>query len=289
LEQWHALRALAEHGSVTAAAEALGKSQSTVSYLVQQLQDALGVPVVTREGRRTVLGETGRTLVDRAGRVLDEVEQTEALARQLAGGREPLVRLAVDVSFPGDLLIGALERFQRAAAGTRIELHEAVMSGVNRLLLEGSVDIAIGMTPPPGYLCEPLIDIDFLLVAAPGHMLLAEGRELDADDLERATQVVVRDSGLQDITRGWLSRTSRWSVSSMHAAYCMIRSGLCFGRMPRHWVEDDCDQGTLVELPMAAGGRYTERLHLTRSRLTAAGPAAGEVVAVLKDAVLAKG
>ena len=37
LEQWQALRALAEHGSVTAAAEALAESQSTVSYLLQQL------------------------------------------------------------------------------------------------------------------------------------------------------------------------------------------------------------------------------------------------------------
>ena len=43
-------------------------------------------------------------------------------------------------------------------------------------------------------------------------------------------------------------------MSSLYAAHAFIHAGLCFGRLPRHWVERDCAAGTLVPLRMQAGG-----------------------------------
>ena len=282
LEQWQALSALATGGSVTAAADRLGKSQSTVSYLIAQLQTALGADLVMRKGRRAVLSEAGEILLERAERLLDETRDLEALAGQLAQGREAVVRLAVDTAFPAAKLVRALALFEADCLGTRLEVHEAALSGVNELLIAGVADVALGLAPPPGYLADPIIEIEFLLVVKKGHRLLELGRALTAADLEQETQVVIRDSGPEDLSRGWLSPTRRWSVSNGDAALKLIRSGLCYGRLPRHTVEDEVALGHLALLPMVEGASYCVTFYLTRSRNTGAGPAATQLMNILK-------
>ena len=62
LDQWRALVAVVDHGSYAAAAAALHKSQSSVTYAVQKLESLLGVRAFTIEGRKSVLTPTGEFL-----------------------------------------------------------------------------------------------------------------------------------------------------------------------------------------------------------------------------------
>ncbi|MEM7171566.1 MAG: LysR family transcriptional regulator [Pseudomonadota bacterium] len=283
LEQWQALAAVAARGSVTAAADHLGKSQSTVSYLIAQLQEGLGVALLVRVGRRAAVSPAGEVLLERAKRLLENARDLEALAAQLAAGREATVRLAVDTAFPQRLLIQALEDFERNAAGTRLEVHEAALSGVNDLLISGAADLAIGLACPPGYLADPLLEVEFVMVAGRGHRLAGLERPLSPQDLEQGVQVVIRDSGPQDLSRGWLSPTRRWSVSNAEAALRLIRAGLCFGRLPRHDVATGLASGELALLRLEAGGTYRSSFFVTRSPVSGAGPATAQLVALLKD------
>src|SRR5258707_11123647 len=66
LEQWRALVAVVDDGSYAAAAEAIHKSQSAVTYAVQQVEKLLGVKAFRLEGRKAVLTPTGRMLYTRA-------------------------------------------------------------------------------------------------------------------------------------------------------------------------------------------------------------------------------
>ncbi len=283
LEQWQAFLALAETGSMTAAADRLNKSQSTVSYLVAQLQEGLGLPLVARDGRRSSLTAEGRVLLERARGLLEQGREIESLAAALSQGREAVVRLAVDTAFPADLLVQALRVFEESCQGTRLELHEAVMSGVNQLLIAGEVDVAVGLTPPPGYLADPLLQVEFVLVARVGHRLLALQRDLTARDLQQETQVVIRDTGPENLSRGWLSPTRRWSVNSAATAQRLIQAGLCFGRLPTHAVADDLAAGRLALLPMTAGGSYDATLYLSRAQGSAPGPAVTQLMDTLRQ------
>ena len=65
LDQWSALLAVVDAGSYAQAANRLHRSQSSVSYAVQQLETALGVRAFVIEGRRAVLTPTGEMLVRR--------------------------------------------------------------------------------------------------------------------------------------------------------------------------------------------------------------------------------
>lgn len=79
------LRAVAEHGSVVAAAEALGYTPSAVSQQVKRLERQTGVPLLERVGRGVMLSRHGRHLVEHGTRLLADIEELETGLRRQAG------------------------------------------------------------------------------------------------------------------------------------------------------------------------------------------------------------
>ena len=78
-------RAVAQEGSVTRAAERLGRVQSNVTTRVQQLEEQLGATLFLREGKRMVLTPAGEALRGYADRLLALTEE----ARQSVHPSEP--------------------------------------------------------------------------------------------------------------------------------------------------------------------------------------------------------
>ena len=78
------LRAVDTHGSVVAAADALGFTPSAVSQQVKRLERQTGVPLLERVGRGVILTDHGRHLVDAGGRLLADLEEVEATLRRRA-------------------------------------------------------------------------------------------------------------------------------------------------------------------------------------------------------------
>src|SRR3954452_25573876 len=79
------LRAVDTHGSVIAAADALGFTPSAVSQQVKRLERQTGVPLLERVGRGVMLTDHGRHLVDAGARLLADLEQVEAGLHRRAG------------------------------------------------------------------------------------------------------------------------------------------------------------------------------------------------------------
>ena len=77
MQQLRALVELSRLGTVSAAAESLGFSQSTVSHQLAALSRATGAVLLTRAGRGVRLTEEGRALAARGQEVLDLLERTE--------------------------------------------------------------------------------------------------------------------------------------------------------------------------------------------------------------------
>ncbi|HAS30286.1 MAG TPA: LysR family transcriptional regulator, partial [Alcanivorax sp.] len=91
LDQWQALIAVVDEGGYAAAAEALDKSQSAISYAVQKIETELGVRAFALEGRRAKLTETGSLLYRQAKVLVDEAGRIENTAIRFGHGWEPLV------------------------------------------------------------------------------------------------------------------------------------------------------------------------------------------------------
>src|SRR5262249_11384720 len=152
-------------GGYAKAAEQLHKSQSTVTYAVQQIEAQLGVQAFQIEGRRARLTPTGELLFRRARYLLEEAASLETSARRFSAGWEPEIRLMAEVIFPTWLLLGCLERFGRESPNTQVELIESVLGHRTDALARGEADLAIYVSVPTGFLGELLMRARFVLAA----------------------------------------------------------------------------------------------------------------------------
>lgn len=274
LDQWRTLQAVVDHGGFAQAAQALHRSQSSVSYTVGRMQEQLGVPLLSIEGRRAVLTEAGAVLLRRSRGLVQQASQLELLAWNMEQGWEAEVQLVVDAAYPTERLTSALLAFMPLSQGCRVQLREEVLSGVEDRLVEGSADLAISGLGIPGYLPRQLNSVEFVAVAAPTHPLLQLQRQLNHTDLEQHLQIVIRDSGhRQPRDTGWLGAEQRWTVASLATAAKMVISGLGFAWLPTQEVNTHLQTGRLAELPLLQGGRRTHPLFLYASKDKPLGPA----------------
>lgn len=284
LEQWAVLAAVVDEGSFARAAEALNKSQSSVSYALKTLQEQLPVDVLTIQGRKAELTDAGQVLLRRARSLIEDLQSLERLATNLAQDWEPEVRLAVDVVFPPGLLSDAMARFVPESRSTRVQIIESVLSGGQEALLGGLVDLAITNQPPPGFLGTELIVQEFVAVAHRDHELARSDRPLTMRDLQHHRQFVVRDSGLkrkQDV--GWLGAEQRWTVSHLKTSIQFVKQGLGFAWLPRLHIEEELAAGELVPLLLEEGGRRQVPLSLVFTDRDSAGPATRALAQALQS------
>jgi len=284
LEQWATLQAVIDRGGFEAAADALRRSQSSVSYSLKRLQEQLPVSILSAQGRRTVLTAQGQVLLQRARFMLEEARRLEQLAETLAQGWEAEVRVAVDIAMPPEPLLCALAAFSAEAPQTRVQLMETVLSGTNEALLSQQADLAVTGLVPPGFLGTPLTQATFLAVAHPDHPLSRSSRPLTLEDLRAHRQLVIRDTGrFRQVDSGWLGAEERWTVSHLLTAIAILKRGIGFAWIPRTHIQEELKQGTLVALPLAQGGERHETLYLVYADPIGAGPATRALGDLLTD------
>src|SRR5690554_942667 len=254
LDQWKILQAVIDHGGYAQAAQALHCSQSSVSYNIARMQEQLAMPLLRIEGRKAVLTPIGEVLLRRSRQLTADASQLEVLAQQMQEGWEAEVRLVVDVAYPSQNIVQALQAFKPLSQGCRVLLREEVLSGTEELLQDNAADIAISALNITGYLPIELGSITFIAVAHHQHPLHQLEHQLSANDLSAYMQVVIRDSGeRQPRDIGWLGAEQRWTVASLATSAEFIRAGLGFAWLPEHVVADDLAIGLLKKLPLQTG------------------------------------
>jgi DNA-binding transcriptional LysR family regulator len=279
LEQWAVLAAVIDHGGFAQAAAALNRSQSAVSYAVARLQEALDVPLLATQGRKAVLTGHGQVLLKRSRALLADLGKLELLARSLKQGWEPELQLVVDAAFPRERLLNIVAELQQLCPNTQMQLSDAVLSGAEDAIVDGTADVVITTRVPQGHLGEWLLDVTFTAVARADHPLFKVERPLTAQDLVRHVQVVVRDSGLKrPRDDGWLGAELRCTVSSMEASLATVKAGLAYAWLPEHLLHEALDSGAIRVLPLAAGGSRIVTLNLVLVQPDLAGPAARAAV-----------
>ncbi len=285
LEQWRALVAVVDRGGYAKAAEALHKSQSSVTYAVQQLESQLGVKVFKIEGRKATLTPTGALLYRRAHYLLDEATGLEQSATRLSAGWEAEIRLAVEVIFPTWLLLECLGRLGEESPHTRVELTEAVLGHRTDALTQGLADLAIFGTVPPGFMGEPLMRVRFVLAAHPRHALHRLKRQLTMRDLRAHRHLVVRESSPDRLSATSMEAAQRWTVSNLATSIEAARSGFGFAWLPEERIREELKAGALKPLRMREGGERFADLYLIFADREHAGPATLRLAEIIREAV----
>ena len=150
LEQWSMFITVVEEGSFQAAADKLLKSQSSISYAIQKMQQGLGVKVFEHKGRKAVLTDAGQLMLQRAKDLIHAASAAEKAAADFSIGWEPQIGLVLNDMFPKPILYAALAEFGRQCPQTRLEIYIEVLSGVDDKLRNSDAQIGINHTIPSG-------------------------------------------------------------------------------------------------------------------------------------------
>ena len=285
LDQWSALAAVVEAGGYAKAAQKLHKSQSSVTYAVQQVESQLGVKAFQIAGRKAALTPTGELLYRRARYLLDEAAALERSSKRMSAGWEAEIRLAVEILFPSWLLLRCLDKFGAESPHTRVEVIESVIGHRTEALSAGQADLAIFPSLPPGFLGDSLMRLRFVLVASPRHPLHQVGRKLTLRDLRQHRHLVVRESSPERASPTSMDVTQRWTVSHIATAIEAARAGYGFVWLPEDKIRDELAAGTLKALPLREGAERFAELYLVFADREHAGPGTLRLAEIIREGV----
>ena len=288
LEQWQTLIAVVECGGYAKAAEVMNKSQSAVSYSMSRTEERLGVAIFRIEGRKAVLTTAGQALYNQARLLVEKARFTEDIARNYQAGSESRVHLAMEVLFPEHILTRALFAFSEKYPYIRVELHETALSGTDEALRKGKVELAIIANESARLMGEFLMPVKLVAVAHPQHALHQLGRTLTYDDLRCERQIVVRDSGSQQLDAGWLDAQKRWTVSTMRTSIHCAVSGLGFAWYPEVKIRRELEEGLLLPLPLERGAERMEDVYVVLRDGRLAAPHVQYLESMIREAVSAE-
>ncbi len=139
--------AIAEEGSISAAARKLHISQPPLSHQLKLLENELGVKLIERGARRIQLTDAGVILYKRANSIL---ELSDTAMREMNDFGEKLngtLRLGTTSSSGPALLKKRMVNFSAACPGIHFEIHEGNTFQLIELLAGGVIEIAIARTP----------------------------------------------------------------------------------------------------------------------------------------------
>jgi DNA-binding transcriptional LysR family regulator len=222
-ERLRALHAVAIHGSVNAAANALHVTTSAVSQQIAKLEDELGELLLERDGRCVRLTDPATALVEHTQRMLTLMEQAEADVDARRSGVFGQIAVAAFPTALRGLAPYALEHLKRTCPGLKVALAEQEPPEAMALLLRAELDLVIAQdwanAPLPkieGISKAPLLE-DIADIALPRNHRLAKRKIVDLDDLRSEpwialgqTSPLADDAHLPDTwCREWLVYTLR--------------------------------------------------------------------------------
>lgn len=156
ISQCAAFVAVAETESFTRAGLRLGISQSAVSHAVAALEKEIGVTLLRRERGGVVLTAEGGRALRPAQAVLHNADLVVARARAARPDDGPL-RVATVPSFASQLLPRLMSALAAAERQPALTVREADDQQIGRWLQDGSVDVGITYSTPPGVVTTPLV------------------------------------------------------------------------------------------------------------------------------------
>lgn len=184
MPDWTLIRsflAVAEAGSLSAAARATGISQPTLGRHIQAIEAAVQVPLFTRTAQGQALTEAGQALLPAARAMQAAAAELALTAKGHAAGIEGTVRITASRVVSHVILPKVLARIRAEEPGIQIDL---VPSDTTENLMFGEADIALRMYRPtqPDLVARQIGELPLGLYAARSY-LDRRGRPASVDDL----------------------------------------------------------------------------------------------------------
>ena len=232
----------AELGSITRASGELGLVQSALSRKIQGIEDELGCTLFNRLPRGIQLTPAGRRFLERARRIVREVEFARLDARDGASEVAGAVTLGLSPTLAPMLTPDCLAQVNADFPGIQLKVVEAFSFALLDMLLAGRIDLAVLTNAPRTTMLrqEPAVSEEILICTPPGARGIQPYFTLD----ELCNEPVVVTSGLRIVIDEQMRKYGRAlnvaiEVDSVEAIRRMVMRGQAVTLMPASTFHED--------------------------------------------------
>lgn len=284
------LIALADQRHFGRAAEACHVSQPTLSTQLKKLEDELGVQLIERAPRQVMLTPAGRDILERARRVIAEVEQMHETARRAADPEAGSVRLGLFPTLGPYLLPHVVPNIRKQFPRLELLLVEEKTEIVLQMLREGRLDAAVLALPlhEDGLEMQILFDEPFLL-ALPNEHPLAKQRELKLAELSEQHLLLLedghclRDQALEVCQLAGAGEKEGFRATSLETLRQMVAAGVGITLLPMLAVKPPVPASDSIRLLPFRDPAPTRKLALVWRRSSAMTGFLRKLADVLRD------
>lgn len=160
-------------GSLTAAAEFLCLTQSSLSHSMRKLEQQLGTRVWRREGRSLRLTQAGEYVLALANRVLPQLALAEERLAQFAKGERGTLRIGMECHPCHQWLLNFVAPYLTAWPDVDVDVKQKFQFGGIGALFCHEIDLLVTPDPlhKPGLHFEPVFDYEQVLAVGRSHRL----------------------------------------------------------------------------------------------------------------------
>ncbi len=247
--------AVAETGSISAAAQAVFISQSTLTLAIQQLEEEIGVRLFDRHAKGMTLTHQGHQFLRQSHLILATVDNAKRSLQQSTGQIAGNLTIGVSSLVAGYYLADLITRFQRAFPNVQTHVIEDERSYIEHLLVSGEIDIGVlilsNLEDRHALQTEVLTQSPHRLWLPPRHPLL-EHDSISLSDVAREPliQLNADEMGLhtQRIwARASLTPTVSLRTASVEAVRSLVAAGLGISIQPDMTYRPWSLEGDIIE------------------------------------------
>lgn len=249
--------AVAEYGSVRAAAKELNIASSAVSRQIGMLERSLGIQLFDRVGRGLKLSEAGALLLKNARSTLSAYGDVVTALNELKGLKRGRIKIATVESISVGLLPGLLAAFWRKLPEIEISVTVTGAEGVTRLVQGGEADVGFTFNPKAIEGLVVVYERPFSIGAlmSPAHPLARRKTVSVMDCIEFPLALPARGLSLRAALDRVLSRRAagqrpRMQSNSLRLMATLARRDGCIAFQTTIGIEDDLRQKSLVLIPL---------------------------------------
>ncbi|MDY6905101.1 MAG: LysR family transcriptional regulator [Thermodesulfobacteriota bacterium] len=256
------VKAIADSGTMTRAAEKLYVTQPALSQQLTDLEGKLEIALFHRTKKKMILTSAGEALLTTAGEVLDSIKQTELRISKMVHGETGKLRIGTTCMLSYKWLPDVMRQLQEAFPKVDIELKTSME--VLEDLKNNKLDLVIStmVDDHPAFITEPLFKDEILITMSPRDLLAAKAF-LIAEDFEGTNLISYQDPIKGDLYNDYLSPAGiepakLIRVDQPEAALELIKSGFGISLFPKWAIKPYLASDVLCGRSFSKQGVYLE-------------------------------
>lgn len=257
LVQLEIFKAVAEHGSISAAAQQIHRVPSNLTTRIKQLEQDLGVELFIRERSRLRLSPAGWNFLDYARRILDLVAE----ARLTVAGEEPQGPFALGSleSTAAVRIPALLAAYNQAYAKVELDLSTGPSGAMIEGVVSGRLTAAFvdGPVLHPALEGVPVFEEEMVVIAPLNHAPIGQGGDVNGESI----YAFRANCSYRHHFESWFSHDGAvpgkiFEMESYHGMLACVSAGAGLAMMPRSMLESMPGSRTVSVWPMAQRFRY---------------------------------